>query len=135
MLLVGMISWVLYSVVINQLHKIYNDIEITALTCYAGAIVNIPFFVLKLGGALDNKLHAILITCIMGALLLMAFYCYSYGMRKEPRFCIFSQYLEPIFGLIAASFFIRSAVTIPQIVAVFFIIAGTIIISINTKPV
>ncbi len=135
MLFVGMISWVGYSVIINKLHKAYNDIEITALTCYVGALVNTPFFLLtEFGPSLYNKLPAILIACIMGALLLIAFFCYSYGMRKAPEFCIFSQYLEPVFGLIAAFIFIGSVVTITQIITVLFIIIGTIMISINTKP-
>lgn len=45
-----------------------------------------------------NIISVITIRFAFSSLLLL----YSYGMRKEPVFSIFSQYLEPIFGLIAS---------------------------------
>ena len=124
---VGMFSWVLYSVLIKKFHAVYNDVQITALTCYLGAMINIVILFFHSNDLSQWTLHTISLAGITGIILVFAFFCYSYGLRHQPKFSIFGQYLEPVFGLITAAFLFGNTLTPRQFIAAFFILAGTLI--------
>lgn len=112
---IGILSWVIYSVLIKKLHVAFNDVQITALTCYIAAIVNIGIWVMQGAHSLLNlSFNAYKLSALTGILLPLAFFCYSFAMRRVPRFAIFGQYFEPVFGLVIAVIVLGRSLSILQ---------------------
>jgi drug/metabolite transporter (DMT)-like permease len=125
--IIGMFSWVFYSVLIKHLHKTYNDVQITALTTYLGAIASlIAAFFLRVNLA-SIHWHSFLITAVLGLILPLAFFCYSYSIRYCQGFAIFGQYLEPIFGVIIAIMIFGNSLNFYAYVAAAIVLAGVAI--------
>ncbi|MCW5590142.1 MAG: DMT family transporter [Legionellales bacterium] len=129
-LVLGMLSWVFYSVLINKLHTVYNDLQVTTLTCYIAAIVNGLIWILFFRSHLSEiNLSACLIAACVGAIVPCAFFCYSFAMRHQKLFAIYSQYLEPVLGLLLAALVFKDALSLLQYCCVVFILSGVIVVT------
>lgn len=133
--LIGMLCWVAYTVLLHQFHSIYNDIQITALTCYIAAAVN--FCIWMFQGSYSGfhlSVYSCVISASLGIILPLAFFSYSYAMRHQPKFSIFGQYLEPVFGLIIALMILGGALSIKQYIAFAFVLIGVFFVMQYSNP-
>jgi len=130
----GMLTWVLYTLVIRRFQRVYSDVEVTALTTFlsfvffaaAWAATGFAFVGLTeahfaaIGGA--------------GLLLPVAFFLFSVSLRETPVFCVMSQYLEPVIGLLGAVIFLGEGMTPAQVGGGLLILAGTLWASRRGRP-
>lgn len=128
--LVGMLCWVGYSILITQFHHAYSDIQITALTSFIAAIVNLIIWLAKTQSTvLYFNSYAYLFSAIAGIVLPVAFFSYSYALRHCPKFSIFGQYLEPVLGLIIANLILGGSLSLKQYIAFVFILTGVVFVT------
>ncbi len=132
---IGMISWVFYSVLIKKLQSTYNDMQITALTCYIGAIINGIFLFFHSNRVMEWQPHAIFLSGTAGIVSVFAFFCYSYGMRYQPKFCIFGQYLEPVLGLVIAAVLVGDHLSLLQLISGLLVLTGILVTTRYSKSI
>lgn len=133
--IVGMLCWVGYSLLVTRFHHAYSDIQITAITAYIAALVNVIIWLINVEHvslAFDGQ--AYFLSAIAGVVLPIAFWSYSYALRRCPKFSVFGQYLEPALGLIIANFILGGTLMIKQYIAFVFILIGVIGVTRYSSP-
>ncbi|AJC48731.1 DMT family transporter [Allofrancisella guangzhouensis] len=133
LLIISMLSWVGYSIFARKLHSQLNDREIVALTSFVGFGSSFVFWGTK-GFVWEDLSLSILGLCVLtGVVLPLALVLYSFSLRIKPIFAMFSQYLEPIFGLLAAALFLGEVMGAIQYLAAIVIIIGTLFVGISSR--
>lgn len=128
-IVIGMLTWVFYTLIVSKLQKHYSDVEITAVTQFLSfvAVVVIwgasgfPFVGLQgegLGGVL-----------FLGLCTPAAYFLFSYALRYMPAFGVASQYMEPVFGVALAYLVFGETLTLAQSAGAVGIIAATAFMS------
>jgi len=123
---IGMLTWVLYTQIIQKFQNVYADVESSAVTQF-----------LSLGACLLIWLgHGVPIQAlapqqwssliVLGLTTPLAYYCFSYCLRKTPAFGIVSQYLEPVFGVFIGVLFFHETLTLLQIAGATAITLGSL---------
>ena len=131
MLFLGSISWCVYSYLIRKIHAVLNDLEIAALTNYCAFFSSLATLLIKPKWLLIQHLTGSVtaIICLLSGCMTAAFFLYSYAMRLKPVFATFSQYLEPILGLLASALVFHEILSLLQWLSVFITIAGTVLVA------
>jgi drug/metabolite transporter (DMT)-like permease len=98
----GMLAWVIYTLLLTRLQKVYNDFDATLVTQLVslGAVSAI-----WLGAGAPWSplgLSTIGVLAILGIGSFLAYLCFSFSLRHFPVFGVASQYLEPVIGLLLA---------------------------------
>lgn len=123
---IGMLTWVLYTQTICQFHKVFNDVESSAITQFA-SLLSCSLIWLAHGlpiQSLDTvQLSSVL---VLGLTTPLAYYCFSYCLRKTLAFGIVSQYLEPVFGVLIGMTFFQEKLMVLQIIGASAIVLGSI---------
>ncbi|HVV67710.1 MAG TPA: DMT family transporter [Patescibacteria group bacterium] len=128
-LLGGMFTWSIYSVLVKKLHAIYSDTELTGLSSLVALITSLLIWSIS-GFPVDAGFIKYLpVTLIIGLIVPVAYFLYSYGMRKLPVITVNAQYIEPIFSLFFASLILHENLNRNQYLASLIVIAGTILSS------
>jgi drug/metabolite transporter (DMT)-like permease len=132
----GMLSWVAYSVVITRFHSVYDDMQITAICTYIGAVFSIVLCAWSGDTSfVRTSVSVALWTGLSGAVMPLSLLCYSYSMRKTEALTIFGQYLEPIIGLLIAFLIFGTALSAHSCLALVLILGGTIAVThFSIKP-
>jgi drug/metabolite transporter (DMT)-like permease len=134
LLIISMLAWVAYSIMAKQLQILFKDNEFVALTCLIGLLSSL-FFWSMTGFKGDHISFFGFFLCVLaGIALLIALLAYSFSLRIKPMFAMFSQYLEPIFGLIIAAIFMGEKLCFFQYLAASVIILGTFLVGFATQP-
>jgi drug/metabolite transporter (DMT)-like permease len=133
MALLGSLStWTLLTTLIKKLNIDYSDLEIASLVSLGGFLVS--FFIFTLQGFPFQKVTLILSTKLLFLILgsPLAYWFFSYSIRKNPLMGIISQYMEFIFGILISFFWFQENHRIIQWVGCFFILLSLFLIH-NTK--
>jgi drug/metabolite transporter (DMT)-like permease len=123
---IGMLTWVLYTQSIQKFQAVFNDVESSAVTQFFSLIacsliwLGHGFPVQNLGTAEWSSL------AILGLTTPLAYYCFSYCLRKTPAFGVVSQYLEPVFGVLIGVIFFHETLGVPQILGASAIVLGSL---------
>jgi drug/metabolite transporter (DMT)-like permease len=124
---IGMITWVVYTLMARRLQKTHSSVEVTALTqfcamtsCSALWIIHgVPTSILTT----SNQL-AIL---ALGILTPVAYFAFNACLRVLPKFGVVSQYLEPVFGIAIGIAFFHESISALQAVGSVLIVIGSAI--------
>ncbi|MGQ5524299.1 DMT family transporter [Chitinimonas sp. PSY-7] len=122
----GMVSWAIYSAFIIRFQTTFSDVEIAGLSSVFGLMAALPIWAfsgfstagvsgLHLGGA-----------ALIGLIVPIGYYAYSYALRKTPVFAVTSQYFEPILALVVAVALTSETITPQQAVAALICIAAAV---------
>lgn len=133
LLLISMLAWVGYSVVAKQLHRYLQDRELVALTSLVGLLSSISIWSAHGFHAQNIPFSGLSLCVLAGVVLPLALVAYSFSLRFKPVFAVFSQYLEPVIGLIIAALFLGERMGVLQYTAAFIVIVGTFLIGIATR--
>jgi drug/metabolite transporter (DMT)-like permease len=125
-LLIGMATWVWYTVQITHFQKIYDDKEVTIVTTFVSLIV-----VLLLWGIGGFPMEPLTRGLVYSFLFLglgtpLAYYFFLYGLRRVPVMAVVSQYAEPVFGIAFALAFLGEKLSLRQLSASAIIVFGMI---------
>lgn len=133
LLIISMLGWVAYSVFAKKLHEHYKDREIVALTNFIGLLSSIFFWGLLgfQGEALG--ISGLVLSFLAGLVLPAALVAYSFSLRFKPIFAMFSQYLEPVIGLVVAALLLDERMHFLQYVAALTVIIGTLLVGLATR--
>lgn len=123
---IGMLTWVLYTQIIQKFQSIYNDVESSAITQLVslGACTVLWLAHGTPAQSLEPQQWTSLI--ILGLTTPLAYYCFSYCLRKTPAFGIVSQYLEPVFGVLIGIIFFHESLTLLQVLGASAITLGSL---------
>ncbi|MGZ3769359.1 MAG: DMT family transporter [Bdellovibrio sp.] len=111
----GMVAWAAYTSFLPQLQRVYSDVEVTALTSFVGLGSAVLSLVVKGFDNLDWHTVGLISSGILGIIFPLAYYLFSLAIRHKPAFGIISQYLEPVFGVVIAYFFLGESLGTFQI--------------------
>jgi drug/metabolite transporter (DMT)-like permease len=133
LVILSMFTWVAYSLFTKKIQNSFLDKEIVAITTLIGFLSSLSVWFLH-GFHIQNlSLLGLELCCLAGIVLPLALVAYSFSLRHKPVFAIFSQYLEPIFGLIIAVIFLGEKMNVSQLLAAFIIVSGTFLVGIATR--
>ncbi len=126
-LLSGMFTWSLYVVLIKELHGVYSDIEIVTLTNLFAFLTSICIWIAT--GAIISRVNTsqLILTIAIGLIVPVAYFLFSYGLRRFQVFSINIQYLEPIISLYFASLILHENINKIQYFAGIIVLIGTLI--------
>jgi drug/metabolite transporter (DMT)-like permease len=132
---ISMCSWIAYTVVIKQFQLIYDDLEITAITCFLAAIISVSISLIQADFQFLSQVSykSIINAAAVGMVLPLAFLGYSFALRKKPIISIFGQYLEPVIGIIIAALLIGGTISSKQSIAVACLLIGVSLMSKYSK--
>lgn len=122
----GMLTWVLYTVIIKGFQKIYNDTETTGITQFLSLISVTAIWFYQGFPVKDLNLTEVSSVIILGLTTPLAYFLFSYTLRHTPKFGIISQYLEPMFGVVIGAVFFNEPLTLASIVGAIAIVAGAV---------
>lgn len=120
-LLASLGTWTLLTTLIKRINVNYSDLEIASLVSFGGFLVSFIIFTSQkfpfqnLNLALSIKL----LFLIIGSPL--AYWFFSFGIRKNPFMAIISQYMEFIFGILIGFFWFQEIHHTIQWIGCFFI--------------
>jgi drug/metabolite transporter (DMT)-like permease len=123
---IGMLTWVLYTQTIQKFQTVFNDIESSAVTQFFSLIACAMIWfghglpTEELGAAQWTSL------AVLGLTTPLAYYCFSFCLRKTPAFGVISQYLEPVFGVLIGVLFFHETLAWPQILGASAIVFGSL---------
>lgn len=110
----GMLSWSIYVVLIKDVQNIYSDIEIAALTNFFGFCTSLCIWVIGHAKIVGFSIHQLILSILLGLFVPVAYFLFSYGLRKSPNFTINAQYFESIISLLFAKSILHENITILQ---------------------
>ena len=114
-LVIGMLTWVFYTRLVTEFHKIYSDAETTALTQFVSLVAILPIAIWKGVHIQSLSSGALFSVLTLGATTPFAYFGFSYCLRKLPVFGVVSQYLEPVVGIIIGVCFFSESLSSLQI--------------------
>jgi drug/metabolite transporter (DMT)-like permease len=126
-LLLGMLSWVIYTKAIALLQKRMTDLQITANTNIVALFSVVLFIGLDGPGAISASSVLLWQNLVVGVLAPMAFFLFSYTLRRDPVFGIVSQYLEPVMGAGLAILILKEPFNVSNIVGSAAIFLGLVL--------
>ncbi|MDN5898259.1 MAG: DMT family transporter [Psychrobacter sp.] len=133
LLMISILSWVAYSLLAKKLHSKLTDFELVALTCFIGLMASTLFWGVQGFQTEPLSIKGITLCVLTAMVVLVALMAYSFSLRVNPVFAVFSQYLEPVLGLMIAALFLRESMCFVQYLAASLIILGTFFIGFASR--
>ena len=125
-MLLGMLTWVAYTFMIKRFQGIFTDSEATGVTQFLALIgVSAIWLAKGMPAPILPPIEMISIG-LLGVVTPLAYFLFSYSLRRTPRFGIVSQYLEPLFGAMVGVAFLNESLTIASLLGAVAIIAGAV---------
>lgn len=118
---VGMLTWVSYTLLLTKIQKKFTDYEVTGLTQQL-ALISCFVIWLLCGHPTDLIAGQIPSIISLGVLTPLAYFLFSYCLRRNPAFGILSQYLEPVFGVLIGYLFLNESLSYVQIIGALLIV-------------
>jgi drug/metabolite transporter (DMT)-like permease len=125
-MLCGMVGWAIYSAFINRFQSSFNDIEIAGLSSISGLLAALPLWAFSSFSTAGMNSQNIAGTVLIGLIVPIGYFAYSYAIRKATVFAVTSQYFEPIIALAITVVFTAETINLQQAVAAFICIAAAI---------
>lgn len=126
-LLGGMSTWSFYTVLVKDFHSVYSDLELTALSSIVSLAACLLIWTIS-GFPTDGAvLRYLPETLLISLIVPVAYFLYSYGIRKLPVVTVNAQYLEPILSLIFAALILHECLTSMQYLASGIILTGVLL--------
>jgi drug/metabolite transporter (DMT)-like permease len=121
-------TWTLLTTLIKKINIDYTDLEIASLVSFGGFLVS--FFLFVSQGFPLQKVNFVLLTKLLFLIIgsPLAYWLFSFGIRKNPFMTIMSQYMEFIFGILIGFFWFHESHQTIQWVGCFFIFVSLILI-------
>lgn len=129
----NMVTWSLTIVAIARLQRSFSNMQLTMLANCVGLATVVPIW--GAGGFATAPIawdQAATIIAI-GVGMPVAFFLFSFALRRAPLFAIVSQYLEPLFGLAVAVVFLREHIGVLQAVGALIVFSSTMTLGMRTK--
>lgn len=123
---IGMITWVLYTVLAKRFQKVYSSTEFTGLTQFAALFASLIIWITSGLPTMSLSTNSLMSVVALGALTPLAYFSFNSCLRASPQFGIVSQYLEPVFGIAIGICFFGEALSLVQIVGSALIIMGSV---------
>jgi O-acetylserine/cysteine efflux transporter len=123
-LCIGMATWVLYTIQIIPLQRVYSDLETTALTQFVSLIAVSTIWVLMGLPTAGLGLETLTSVSILGLTTPLAYFAFCYCLRRMPVFGVVSQYLEPVVGIAIGLLFFEESFSTAQWIGSAAIIMG-----------
>ena len=122
---IGMLTWVVYTLLARKFHTIYSNSEVTALTQFAALAACVVIWIFH--GLPNTELSTThkMAVFALGALTPLAYFGFNSCLRTLPRFGVVSQYLEPVFGIAIGIAFFNESLTLSQALGSFLIVLGS----------
>jgi drug/metabolite transporter (DMT)-like permease len=120
----GMLTWILYSFQAKKLQNIFNDTHITVITqvCSLFSCFLIWFFSKGLN---EIRLPSLSLSVVLlGLSSPIAYFAYSYCIRRLPGFAMTSQFLEPVVGLFIGVLYFAETITLLKYLGVAIILVS-----------
>lgn len=133
LLIISMLAWVVYSVFAKKLHSHFKDQEVVALTNIIGLVSSCFFWGIHGFQGQVLSFSGLALCLLAGMVLPVALVAYSFSLRFKPVFAMFSQYLEPVIGLVIAALLLGERMHFLQYIAAFIVITGTFFVGIATR--
>jgi len=128
-LTIGMLTWVIYTVLVVAFQKVYSDLDITAVTHLLSFIALGAVWVAK-GAVIEPvSLKTWMGVLFLGAFTPLAYVLFFYALRHLPTFGIVSQYLEPVFGVGFSVLVFHESIGLFQAIGAGLIIVATVSVS------
>ncbi len=124
-ILIGMLTWVGYTMLVKKLQTQLSDLEVTGVTQILALFGTL---IIWLGTGLPTaqlQTQDLTSIIILGFSTPLAYFAFSYCMRRAPVFGIVSQYLEPIFGVIIGMMIFGESISWFQAIGAALIVWGT----------
>ena len=135
LLIFSMLAWVGYSLMAKQLHPYIHDRELVALTSLVGLLSSLTIWAIHGFHMQPISLPGLGLCALSGIVLPLALVTYSFSLRFKPVFAVFSQYLEPVIGLVVAALFLGERMQFLQYAVTLIVIIGTVLIGIATREI
>lgn len=124
-LVFGMLTWVLYTILLKKIQVHINDLEITALTQVAALVGSIVIWLARSAPHQILSREDLFSIVVLGISTPLAYFGFSYCLRRTPVFGIVSQYLEPVFGVIIGVLAFHESLNLAQGLGALAIVWGT----------
>jgi drug/metabolite transporter (DMT)-like permease len=127
-LFIGMLTWVIYTLMSKRFQQVLTSVEMTAVTQWlslmAAAVIWIGL------GSQMFKIDAAQMGAVvaLGVFTPLAYYFFNACLRTHPKFSIVSQYLEPVFGIVIGFAFFGEQLGMIQLIGTALIVAGSTVI-------
>ena len=115
-LVVGMLTWVGYTYIAKRLQGLFNDGEVTAITQMISMLSVLIMWLGQGTPVVPLSSEAFISVLVLGITSPLAYWSFSYSLRYIPVFCIMSQYLEPVVGLLLGFFYFNEVLGTQQLV-------------------
>ncbi|WP_375765109.1 DMT family transporter [Archangium gephyra] len=114
----GMLTWVMYTALLPPLQRVYTDAEVSGVTNLVALAAVAPVCLAHLvsGTGLELPGRALIAAIALGVLLPLAYWMFSYSVRRAPVFGILCQYLEPVLGVLLAVLLLGERLLLHQFV-------------------
>lgn len=123
---IGMLTWVLYTQIIQKFQSVYSDVESSAITQFVSLAACLLIWFSHGIPTQSLEPHQWSSLIVLGLTTPLAYYCFSYCLRKTPAFGIVSQYLEPVFGILIGVLFFHESLTLLQLIGASAITLGSL---------
>lgn len=124
-LVLGMLTWVLYTILIAGFQKTYSDFEATALTQIVAFIsLSLLWGTHGFPSVAWSAVHWPSVL-ILGLSTPLAYFGFNYCLRRVPAFCVVSQYLEPVVGVALGVVLFKEQLSAVQMCGALAIVIGT----------
>ncbi len=123
---IGMITWVLYTQAIRKFQNTLTDLESSALTQWASLLSCAAIWTLQGLPKQNLGLQQWTSLFVLGVSTPIAYFCFSYCLRKTPTFGVASQYLEPVFGVAIGVLFFHETLALSQMIGALAIVFGAL---------
>lgn len=115
-LIVSVLGWVLFTVVVRSWQSVLTDAEVSATTSALSFLVFGSMAFLSADNLVAGwSLRAGGLTLLLSLLLPLAFFSYSYSLRKNASMAVLGQYSEPVFGTLGALLFLGEILSSRQV--------------------
>jgi len=130
----SVVTWVLFTMAIREWQKELSDLEISATTNGLSLLVFATLAPLQTEPLLTGwNSQAVTATIALSLLLPLAFWAYSYSLRKAPSMAVLGQYSEPLFGTLGAVMFLGETLSSQQIWGLTLIAAALTVLVVPLK--
>jgi drug/metabolite transporter (DMT)-like permease len=122
---IGMLTWVVYTLIAQRFQKTYSNVEVTALTQYAALAACAAIWMVNGFPVFEVNANTGAAVLALGTLTPLAYFGFNACLRAQPRFGVVSQYLEPVFGVFIGLIFFHESFSLLQALGSILIVLGS----------
>jgi drug/metabolite transporter (DMT)-like permease len=127
-LLIGMLTWVVYTWLAKKMQTVFSSFETTALTQAAALLGCTAIWLAEGMPSYQPNLSESGALLALGLLTPVAYFGFTTCLRSMPRFSVVSQYLEPVFGIVIGFMFFAETLSTIQLLGSAMIVFGSVTI-------